>query len=360
MRLSGLPLAITLLLSACSTERPPVGAVTVEAEPLRSASASAAPAAAAAPPARPSCPQLSKQAVAHGTELIAASLAAARKAGASNVEHPTDPPAFIGKCFPTPTGAWVVTMAAAKYDAGYSGVENRWSLEHVSEGGARVSVVPTMKDDSPKADEFNYASSPETYEIEMAAHDYDGDGVPELIMQISGRYHEGEAFASGRIYTLKRGAIARYAPAKGLDFEAARDVDGDGRPDLVVYGPYSSVAESCGSGFSYRVAGPQLLAHARPDGTFSLNDDVAQQAARKECPEKPARIVPKGSGADTRVSAHNVACARIWGASAADVQKRIAAECKRAKSSDMCPPNDCYEADLLKRWAAAEPPLVLK
>lgn len=359
MRHANILLAITLLNSACSTERPPARPVTIDVTPPSAAMAPRP--AAATPPEKPSCAQLSRRALAHANEVIAAALAEVsgeRAPALGDVQAAR--PAFIGKCFPAPGGAWVVGLQAAKFDTGYSGLDLQWSLEHLSDTGAKVSVVPTAKGDDPKPDEFNYASSPETYEIDLAPYDYDGDGAPEIIVQFRGRYHEGEEFSYGRIYTLKHGKIALFSPAKGLDFDSAKDVDGDGRPDLVVYGPFSAVGEYCGSGFGYRVAGPPLIAHARADGSFSLNDDVARQAARKECPARPARIVEKGKEGDTELSARNVACARIWGVSTADLRKRITAECKPSTSSDICPPDACRDGDLLKRWADIEPPLVLQ
>jgi hypothetical protein len=356
-----IPLAIALPIAACSTEPAPPRAIVADVAP--SASASAAPPAAAAQPDKPSCDPLSKRAVEHAKTLIAAALAEARDAGSTGLEGMSAaPPHFIGKCFSVAGagGVWIVTAHRAKIDSAYSGIELRWSLDYVDGAGARVSVVPAERSDDPKPEVFNYVSSPDTYDIDLSPYDYDGDGAPEIIVKLRGKYHEGEEFSRGRIYTLKAGKIARYSPANGLDFDEARDVDGDGRPDLVVHGPYTSSLEYCGSGFGYRVTGPPLIAHARPDGSFSLDDDAAKKAAREACPSKPKHIVEKGKESDTGANARNVACARIRGVSTAELHKRIAAECRPSKSKDVCPADACTDADLLRSWAALPPPLVVE
>jgi len=268
-------------------------------------------------------------------------------------------PDFIGKCFATPGGAWVATAQAMKLDPAYGGFQMRWGLAHVNAGGQSTTVFPTEGAKPLSADGMNYNSSPDTYEIDLAAHDYDGDGTPEAIVTQRGKYHEGEGFSAGRIYTLKMGAVELHAPAKDLLFDSVKDADGDGRPDLVVF-PYSTELEACGSGFGFRVSGPPLLSHARPDGTFSTSDDVAAKAAREACPKNPANVVEKGSEQDMDGAARNVACARIWGTPAAEIKKRIAAECKAQKPKASCAEGACLDGKTLQAWAEKEPPLVLK
>jgi len=291
--------------------------------------------------------------------MLAAAVERGQKGGKPDATVAPAPPDFIGKCFSTPGGAWVATAQAMEIDSGYGGFQMRWGLAHVNAGGQSTTVFPSEGAKPLSADGMNYNSSPDSYEIELAAHDYDGDGTPEAIVTLSGKHHEGERFSAGRIYTLSKGTVELYAPARDLFFDSVKDADGDGRPDLVVF-PFSTVQESCGSGFGFRVSGPQLLAHARPDGTFSTSDDVAAKAAREACPKNPATVVDKGSEQDTDAAARNVACARIWGTPAAEVKKRIAAECKSHKPNASCAEGACLDGKTLQAWAERQPPLVLK
>jgi hypothetical protein len=266
-------------------------------------------------------------------------------------------PDFLATCIPTKGGKWATHVHKVEIgpEVGFSA---RWSLDFVPDAGSPSSVFPTEQTEL--SDGMNYSTSMSQYTVKLAAYDYDADGISEMIVSLVGDYHEGEDFAAGRVYTAKTGHVESYAPAAKIVFDEVKDVDQDGRPDLLFHGPFDAVVESCGSGFGYRVKGPLLVAHAKGDGTFALSDDVAEKQARSECPKKPARIVEKGSEERTEVSARNVACSRLWGASPGDLKKRVGAECKLKKPVDQCPPNTCVDGELLDKWTSLEPPLVLK
>src|SRR5204862_398864 len=75
--------------------------------------------------------------------------------------------------------------------------------------------------------------------VALVTHDLDGDGDAEaiVIVETTDVHESGRAFATraGRVWTARAG-IALYAPARDLEPEAARDVDGDRRPDLITGG----------------------------------------------------------------------------------------------------------------------------
>jgi hypothetical protein len=74
--------------------------------------------------------------------------------------------------------------------------------------------------------------------------------------------------------------------------EEIRDVDGDGRPDIITHEPYvDSATINCGSGDGYSVYGPALLVHSLPDGTFSSVDAQAMLFAKRECAVKPSPVI---------------------------------------------------------------------
>ena len=198
-------------------------------------------------------------------------------------------------------------------------------------------------------------------------YDFDGDGEAKAIVVVettedseSGVEH---ATRRGRVWTARNG-IQLYAPARTVAVEDVRDVDGDGRPDLITRGPYlASATISCGSQDSYPVTGPALVAHAEAKGTFASGDAVAVEFARRECsrPPRPVMVREKGQagiggGIAFATSARNVACARLWGAATGPLVAAIATAC-RQKTGATCHP--CDDAALLEQWARTAPPLLL-
>lgn len=160
---------------------------------------------------------------------------------------------------------------------------------------------------------------PESGVAIMAARsfDYDADGVPELFLRLAfGDYrliHD-----RGTLWTMGRAGIRSFwANDGGID--ELRDVDKDGRPDIVTPGPYvaSSAGYECNIGAVIdNVRGPALLAHSLPDGTFSMSDAVASQWAEKQCP--PAAFHASGETTLT-----DIACARIRGSTAHELRRSL-------------------------------------
>lgn len=358
-RLLALSLPLLLACSSTPAESPPAptGALSPPPPPP-SAAASAAP----APDRRTLCERLAAAEAEHDQALYAAARerAVAAKVSDADLEPLRDkPPALIGRCFAEPHGAWLTTLESVKLAQGPA-LELRWALAHVDEGGQRSQVVPSERRQALKEGEPNLAVGPvDAINVDLQPFDFDGDGGLEVWVGYAGRHHEGGTVSTGRIYTAKGGTVTAYAPAKGFDHVSAlRDVDGDGRPDLLL-NPFAVEYTACGSGFDALASGPALLAHSLSDGTFSTSDAAAVAAARKACPVKPKVIVESKHEGDVDGQVERVGCALVWGERRADLAKQIDRACKPPKGAD-CPEHACTHGTALKRAAEATPPLLLK
>lgn len=225
---------------------------------------------------------------------------------------------WIGWCAESPAGAWALELPdlTAVTDAhGFEyAVEARFVVAFHPRGGAPVRHVP--KD--PFADYgVRSVSTPWTF-------DYDGDGVPELFVEAREEGEEGHRAARIELLTFRGGAIAPYAPATGIAYVGARDVDGDGRPELILHAGYTEALEGCGSGFEYDRPEPWFIAHALPDGTFSRDDAAAKAFVRKSCPASPSSIA----------SSFDAMCARLWAKDVAKERARVLASCTHWSCDD--------------------------
>jgi hypothetical protein len=152
------------------------------------------------------------------------------------------------------------------------------------------------------------------------------------------------------LLTYKNGAIVEY-PGLPKGVRSMEDVDADGRPDLV-YFPYAQPRINSCSRLDLEAAGPAMLAHARPDGTFSLDDDAAVAYARRAC----SPSTPEAGRAPPEL------CARLSGASAADALAVLRQACKPpAAGDDGCQPVEgvCYDYNDRARLLRQAPPLRL-
>ena len=186
----------------------------------------------------------------------------------------------------------------------------------------------------------------------LSAFDYDGDDDPEIVLE-GNAADEGPDRHATEAWTFHDGKIIPYAPLARVDILRVEDLDADGRPDLIGPGPYSRVEAMSGIGVSYPIAPPILALHSLPGGTFSPSDTVARAFGRTHCPSKPAldfdeRLFPEAV-------AEAVICARIWGATAADI---------RAAWEKICSGADAGADMECQRWpkelGAITPPFVLK
>jgi hypothetical protein len=269
-------------------------------------------------------------------------------------------PAALGQCYGTLGGAWAVVFDAVQASTGAPGVTARFTIVHLNEydhGDVERVLAPFER--SPFAGQpgaptlpagSNYALEVGSYYTDVFAptlFDYDGDGEPELLFTMQAYVGEGTVSGSvGRVYTFKDGAVRPYARARAISWSNVEDVDHDQRPDLV--GLYLSVP---------------VVAHSRPDGSFSSVDGAAQAYAERACPRgRDAVFLPSTEDAGASGSTGwNGACARLWGASAETVIREI---------DKHCASNDCVSksarddvvvesAAIFRRDARVNAPLVL-
>jgi len=263
-------------------------------------------------------------------------------------------------------GAWGVVVGDLAVDADEIG--GRWTLVHAANGKARQGFTPDTtttfggagpEQPAPRQN-LTWSAAKRSVPVTPTLFDFDGDGQPEAVVIVE----TTETMESGRSFTVRRGriwsagtdGIQPYAPARNFAIEDVRDVDGDGRPDLITHEPYAAFATvTCGSEDPYPVSGPALLVHSLPDGSFSWSDLVAAEFARKDCPSLPKPVVVVSRAVKFAASARHVACARLWGARPIDLIAEIAKRC--AKTTLPCP--DCDDRALLERWARFPAPVSL-
>jgi hypothetical protein len=260
----------------------------------------------------------------------------------------------FARCLRTPDGgAWLVVVEdvappPADDPSDFEQAKGHWAVVRVDAGGHAARVRHEVTWDPYANQRVDHAS----------LVDFDGDGAPELVLATHVYAHEGADGYDGAVLTFRGGAIVPYAPADGLRPEEARDVDGDGRVDLLSRRPYVDEGDDSPSGFTYDMRGPLLLAHALPGGAFARDDAAAKAFARKACPAKNPKVFDPSPEADAR---NDVVCARIWGLSAAAVTRVIETHCAGVKESESARMRHarCGDVRVLEKWAALTPPVAL-
>jgi hypothetical protein len=273
------------------------------------------------------------------------------------------------RCVETARGAWGLELTSLRSNS--EGLLGRWSLVHIDGDGVRKSVAPDTgvrwggggPESLAPNQNLEWSTENHVFPTAPVLFDYDGDGEPEALVIVD-TVESNEAGLSfhvrrGRVWTAASGALSLYPPAREFVVEDTRDVDGDGRPDLITHAPYAALAIiKCGSEDPYPVSGPALLGHAIPGGTFSFSDAVAASFARRECAASPRPVlVPQRDHPDMidfAPSARNLACARLFGADPAGLTAEVANRCRQ---HDNCP--SCDNPEILRLWAALPPPVQL-
>ena len=212
------------------------------------------------------------------------------------------------RCFPDGKFAWAIR--ADRLEAGTS-IEQ--TILFASDGGARARLAS-------KVDGVEWPPV-----VSLGAYDFDGDGVPELVATIA-KDVRTYAPASHVFVTVKNGAIVPYATGGGYQVDKLRDLDHDGRPDLIVSFDLGKRAY-CAPTDEGRVV-VRLAAHSLPGGKFSLDDPVATAFARRRC-DRGALFSPSidPSSDERDLSIEHVACERLHGKPADAVVAEIQSAC---------------------------------
>lgn len=223
----------------------------------------------------------------------------------------------FGRCFSAGRGAWILVATVSQTRASPREREARWALEFVSEDGR-----PFTSDAA--AGDASLLLQGESSARFVGVVDIDGDGVGEAIIEQTNWDEEGSSPPRPRAYAFRDGRLSEYAPTHAMEAFSIVDADGDGHIDLLVPSEFS-ITTFVGMSASGESAPPRL-AHGLADGTFSTADDTALRHRLAQCPRPPERIVVPSATNAARIDAgrliDNVACARAWGATAAEVLAR--------------------------------------
>nr|MBK7065832.1 VCBS repeat-containing protein [Deltaproteobacteria bacterium] len=280
--------------------------------------------------------------------------------------------ASLDWCSPTPGGgAWALRVDALSVerdpDTRAELLQGTFSLVHSTPSGERSAARPWSEGITGPEGNLVCAVGDECVAIEAPSlFDHDGDGEPEVFVRVTTERRGGPSTFHGRVWTFRDGAVDVYAPSREWMVAAVRDVDGDGRPDLLTHGHYVTEAPGpCGEA-PHAAVGPLLAAHALPDGRFSLTDEAARRADRERCPAAtadPAGVVvtTPGGRVDAAATFERVVCARLWGASAAAVSERVRASARALRAGGRrCAARAPSDVDVLLEWAQQTPPVDLR
>lgn len=269
------------------------------------------------------------------------------------------PEIFDDTCYPTPNGAWAIALGdlhappARLQNGVLATTEVKGSMHpvHLDSQGARSQGPPHA---------FT-ADQTRSFRFDTTLFDYDGDGEPELLLSVESVDGSSLDGATADVLTSRAG-VRPYSPAARYRATHVRDVDRDGRPDLIFTGePVESVARDLSTAVREEL---QFVAHSLSDGTFSDRDAPATEYARAQCPQPPSRIVDTDAAGvvDEFASVKAVHCARLWNVTATEIKEQLARTCVPPTARDWVKlerSHVCFNLDLMKRWADFVPPLFL-
>lgn len=249
------------------------------------------------------------------------------------------------QCLPLEEGrAWGIVLAG-----------DRWAAAFSARPG-HLAVGPWQKE-YPKRNEREQTlfSSP-IGDPPQALFDWDGDGVPEYLHPriLTDPGSGGDAVVYGELWSYRAGNVVRL-PGAPSGIRLVRDVDDDGRPDLLV-SPFQgrlsfSICFDVFDANSEESPEGLFAAHSLPDGTFALTDEVAIDFAKTWCNGPPSL--------DPSANVYRaIPCARAWGMDARVLQPLIDAHCHDQRAR--CSSGECIDRPVLKRWTTIDAPLKLE
>jgi hypothetical protein len=244
---------------------------------------------------------------------------------------------------------WATRIEQRELDGGsYRGT---WELVRLDPGGALAKSRPAPFDGL----HFN-AHVVNAPIVDLVFHDFDADGRLEAVALNGEAINNGSVEQRVTIWTTRpKEPLTAYRPAAHFIAFAAADVDRDGRPDLAI-NPYASTSREPNIPIAMYPRHSSLdwglLAHAQPDGSFSLTSDTAKAVARRKCPAAPKELLP----ADSAFWAPSLHCARIWGRKPAELTAAIRAACSGPDPAAEC----SYGRAMLDAIASRPLPFVLE
>jgi hypothetical protein len=284
----------------------------------------------------------------------------------------------------TPTSGWLIAVdhAAFSADAAFSSCEFEWRLVFVdvsSDGGAIVRAERKFKGSG------GYGQEGLSQLTSIGA----GAGGDAVFMERTNKTpNDGDVTQpEGGIYVVRDHAIVRYPELAKRNIDEVKDVDGDGRPDLILTDPFVTQHGLNSNGMPMMgkyVSVAQPIAHALADGTYSFDDAIAESLARKACPSKPSPTPPKidrgepasepsalsplpnGSAPLFAELETWIACSKLWGVPTAEVKNALRT-CKSFIGTSSLDTDDHGASlfhkgacpDHLRDWANTNVPFVL-
>jgi len=271
-------------------------------------------------------------------------------------DAPLEPGAFA-TCTKTPHGAWALAITEVGQDAPFDMA--CVALVHIDDQGRRQHAFPWRgaggKCSAGNDLDANYVLGLTGF-VTLAKpqlFDYDADGEPEGFIARRGLHYGSYVRGNDMLWTFRNGVVEPYPAALGIGIVELRDVDSDGRPDLITYGPYHGfIVFKCGlhSGYPNPFNGPKLMVHALPDGSFSHDDEAARAYALRGCAKPPAVV-------DTDI---DMACAFLWGRDKGWIGRSLKSCRRDCGGIDPCCPEWCeQDRKTASEWAKDKPPLRL-
>jgi hypothetical protein len=323
-----------------------------------------------APPEPMTAARFCAQLLAHNRALVRAAVPDPEQVPYRN-ELPL--PAHFDVCLPDAHGLWALELEqleSTPEDPG--GLQGVWNLLRWSPEGVVLRETPHTFSWGPNTP-YNHLQGWQYYETvrRLQVADQDGDGVPEVVLELGTFADEGHDRSTGFLaFTARGGALTRYPLPEGVAAISVEDVDHDGRLDVVHGGPFTSAEGTC-LGILRPFRGPLHLLHGRPDGTFVGDDPTAVAFLRAGCPARPGDVAaPLRALGRSREGWYEaevrtrllVACARVWGVPSATLLRQLSGVCRRYADPDSCaavalPPGACPL--YLRQWALASPAVSL-
>lgn len=287
-------------------------------------------------------------------------------------------------CVPGDGGAW-----ATFFEGGTDPRAWAWFVGFLPVGGALAKHAGNLPEEvdqrvnhaayTGKADLFDGNTYRGPYRVQVVS-DYNADGRPEAVVWTAQIGQEVRSSARGTLWSFESSVVAPYGKADKLaiaPFEVdavvptepapLKDVDGDGRIDLLTYAPFFGVfKQGCGVIETFDAFGPRLLQHSLADGGFSGRDSVASSHAKLQCPAPPTHVLAFGErGLDKRATFTNLACARLWNVPSSAIESERKASCDTTApppDTDCDTPRKCSGEALavLAAWAKTQAPLAMK
>ncbi|MFO0557885.1 MAG: hypothetical protein U0269_07685 [Polyangiales bacterium] len=231
----------------------------------------------------------------------------------------------LGRCASAGRGAWILSVRMGppreSVSEGTSDLVGEWSAVYIDERGERFDSATAR---GPIERGLQGASAAKI----LAVHDIDGDRVGELVVEQTNWDEEGSSAPRQSMYTARGQTVSALSTGSTAERFALVDADADGRIDLQIQSEFYLTTFVGMS--SEGASGPSLLVHGLAAAAFASSDDTTLAFRLAQCPRPPSRIVEPSSEDRTQIDATklitNIACARSWGASAADVLARARAE----------------------------------